>query len=100
MSSKHRSSQQRPRADDAYGARRVDQRKREALDTPFDGTLLEIEKVRAVASYSALYAISDLIPDRAPNSPGRPAHYPAWVMVIHKVLHGAFGSASHASRIM
>ncbi|MDB2197602.1 hypothetical protein [Mycobacteroides abscessus] len=59
-----------------------------------------MDKVDAVASYSALYAISDLIPDRPLGSPGRPAHYPAWVSVIHKVLHGAFGSANYASRIM
>lgn len=100
MPSKPRSSHRRSRAGDAYGARRINQRQRDALPTPLDNTLLEIEKVRAVASYAALYGISDLIPDRAPNSPGRPAHYPAWVSVIHKVLHGAFGSANMASRIM
>lgn len=100
MPTQHRSSPRRPRAADAYGARRLNQQDRQALPTPLDHTLLEIDKVRAVASYAALYAISDLIPDRLPNSPGRPAHYPAWVSVIHKVLHGTFGSANHASRIM
>ncbi|RRE00749.1 hypothetical protein D9R13_21245 [Mycobacteroides abscessus subsp. massiliense] len=100
MPSKPRSSHRRSRASDAYGARRINQRQRDALPTPLDNTLLEIEKVRAVASYAALYGISDLIPNRAPNSPGRPAHHPAWVSVIHKVLHGAFGSANMASRIM
>jgi hypothetical protein len=99
MASQHRSSRRRSAAK-AYGARRINQRKREALPTKFDHTLLEIEIVRAVASYTDLYAIADLIPDRAPNSPGRPAHYPAWVSVIHKVLHGVFGSANKASRIM
>ncbi len=100
MASQHRFSRRRSRVE-AYGARRINQRDIHARATPGDdNTLLEIEKVRAIASYSALYAISDLIPDRATNSPGRPAHYPAWVTVIHKVLQGAFGSANHASRIM
>ncbi|GAA2420854.1 hypothetical protein GCM10009856_33470 [Mycolicibacterium llatzerense] len=98
MASLH-SSRRRSSAN-AYGAHRINQRQRDALPTPMDNTLLEFEKVRAVASYSALYGISDLIPDRAPNSPGRPAHYPPWVSVIHKVLHGVFGSANMASRIM
>jgi len=100
MASQHRSPRRGSRAD-AYGAHRINQREVHARPTPGDdNTLLEIETVHAVASYSALYAISDLIPDRPPGSPGRPAHYPAWVAVIHKVLHGAFGSANHASRIM
>lgn len=89
------------RADEAFGAGRITQHALQALPTPGDNnTLLELEKVRAVASYPALYVIADLIPDRPAGSPGRPAHYPAWVSVIHKVLHGAFGSANHASRIM
>ncbi|RIT40449.1 hypothetical protein [Mycobacteroides abscessus] len=100
MESEHRSSRRRSRAN-AFGARRINQHDNQTKPTPGDdNTLLEIEKVRAVASYAALYALSDLIPDRPPNTPGRPAHYPAWVSVIHKVLHGAFGSANHASRIM
>ncbi len=99
MSARLRSPRRRLRAN-AYGAHRINQRAREALPTPFDNTPLEIDKVRAVAEYTALYAIADLIPDRASNSPGRPAHYPVWVTVVHKALHGVFGSANMASRIM
>ncbi|MED5813610.1 hypothetical protein VST63_14710 [Mycolicibacterium sp. 050232] len=101
MPSEQRSSPRRPSAERAHGAGRINQRTVHSRPTPGDeNTPLEIDKVRAVASYSAVYAISELIPDRPPNTPGRPAHYPAWVSVIHKVLHGAFGSANHASRIM
>jgi len=101
MSTTHPTPRRQHNAANAFGAARIKQRAVQALTAPGDNnTLLELEKVRAVASYPALYAISDLIPDRAPNAPGRPAHYPAWVSVIHKVLHGAFGSANHASRIM
>lgn len=100
MSSTHRLPPRRRRAD-AHGAHRINQHSVHSRPTPGDdNTLLEIDKVRAVAAYSALYAISDLIPDRLANTPGRPAHYPGWVSVIHKVLHGAFGSANYAARIM
>lgn len=101
MTIKHPTSRRHHSAASAFGAARIKQRAVQALTTPGDNnTLLELEKVRAVASYPALYAISDMVPDRPEGSPGRPAHYPAWVSVIHKVLHGAFGSANHASRIM
>jgi len=98
MTAQHRSSR-RTRAN-AYGAHRINQQQREAIPTPFDHTLLEIERVHAIASYPALYKIADLIPDRPTNSPGRPAHYPAWVSVIHRALQGVFGSANMASRVM
>lgn len=101
MTSEHPTSRPHDGADNAFGAHRVNQHALHTRPAPGDdNTLLEIDKVRAVASYPALYAIADLLPDRAPNTPGRPAHYPGWVSIVHKVLHGAFGSASHAARIM
>ncbi|MDO3299245.1 hypothetical protein P5V47_11145 [Mycobacteroides abscessus subsp. massiliense] len=83
-----------------YGAGRIDQQQRQQLETPGDHTLLEIEKVHAIASDPAQYAIADRIPDREPGTPGRPPLYPNWVHVVHTSLHGAFGSANAASRIM
>ncbi|MFV8308060.1 hypothetical protein [Mycobacteroides chelonae] len=83
-----------------YGAGRIDQWRRRQLDTPDDHTLVEIEKVHAIASDPAQYTIADRIPDREPGTPGRPPMYPNWVHVLHTSLHGAFGSANAASRIM
>lgn len=83
-----------------YGADRIDQWRRQQLHTPDDHTLVEIEKVRAIASDPAQYAIADRIPDREPGTPGRPPMYPNWVHIVHTSLHGAFGSANAASRIM
>ncbi|BAP95717.1 hypothetical protein [Mycobacteroides abscessus] len=88
----------RPRA--TYGAGRIDQWRRHQLHTPGDHTLVEIEKVRAIASDPAQYTIADRIPEREPGTPGRPSMYPNWVHVLHTSLHGAFGSANAASRIM
>ncbi|SKF59981.1 Uncharacterised protein [Mycobacteroides abscessus subsp. abscessus] len=83
-----------------YGADRIDQWRRQQLHTPGDHTLVEIDKVRAIASDPAQYAIADRIPDREPGTPGRPPMYPNWVHIVHTSLHGAFGSANAASRIM
>lgn len=56
-------------------------------------------KVRAIASDPAQYAVAERIPGREPGTQAA-AMYPNWVHIVHTSLHGAFGSANAANRIM
>ncbi len=57
------------------------------------GPAATLERIEALLANSSLYELGEQIPTRPPGTPGRPAHYPAWMWLFYEALISVYVSA-------
>ncbi|MCE4945187.1 hypothetical protein LVX13_19005 [Streptomyces albulus] len=63
-------------------------------------TVLDVDRVTALAANLDVYRMADALPAQREGSPGRPAEFPDYVWVLFAGLLGIFGSARKAAAAM